>query len=195
MSALTLTINAADLRRIRGKLAKIQASFLDADGVTLKYLVRLTDEYCETIASGMGTVYAGDGVIGGEYATDTLRSPFLGDSVTVHWKELAPQTLRYKKALGLSTNIWMATGETKSSVAPWVKVFSKSASLFGGIDGSLHPDAYKKALAVETGAGEEHTWEARALFARVNEIFVKHHTEIVDGIQREIHDMIEKSGW
>ena len=197
MSGLTIDINSADLQRIRGKLAKIQNNIMDRDSFVLKYMIKLTNEYCETVASGMGTVDPGESAIGGEYITETLNSPFLGDKVTVRWLELSPRTVRMKEALhyDLRTTIWMASGQTRGAVRPQVKVFKHTASLFGGIDKSLNPEAYKRALAVETGAGEESTWEARALFARVNEIFVQHHAEIVAGIQAALRDTIKQSGW
>lgn len=191
MADSLFVIDTADRRRIESKLERIRANLVSEEGPILKLFIKLADSYCNTIASGMGTIESS----GSGYAYGTLTSPFLGDSVTVKWKDLTERTIAKKSedGLQLTTAIWMNTGDTKKAVKPWVKVFKHTATVFGGIDASTNPESARRAMVVETGAGG--AFSERALFTTVNEIFIDHYSDIMDGVQAAVRQTIADAGW
>lgn len=194
MANVSLDISKADLRRIRRKLDTFMAGLVEEKGPVLKVLFKLVTEYSETVASGMGVLSPpSSSMFGTGFVNASLVHPFMGDRVTVHWQELADFTIARKQALNLELSIWAATGDTKRAVKPWVKAYKHTATVFGGIDAAKNPLEARKALATETGA--DGSWAERALFTEINEIFVRHYSDILDSVQLAIRDTADKVKW
>lgn len=181
---MKIEFNKNDLARIQGKLARLQDNCKGIKGtpvfdITLSYVTA----YQTTIVKAMGSV---EGAQGG-----TPDLTYLGKSENVYWHALSSYTLEFQQKEGLSTAIWVATGETRKAVEHGVEleVSGPVKSFFAGLDKAKNPEEYQRAIETEFGGAASNfvnreQWPSRPLFTIANHIFASNKGVILAAIKQ-----------
>jgi hypothetical protein len=189
MAKLAIKLVKKDLAALLRKGERLEKELTNPKGTVYKFLLTIANGYKEAVISGMGQTDTG---------ILTLKS-FLDTPVSVNWKPLSPSTLKLKAKAGWSLKIWKATGETENAVCVIDMPFGPFVDIFAGIDGTLFPEAYAKALRTEFGMDiaamsdpGEKPLAKRALFTLLNAVLAEKADKVYEGVNKAIAEAIAK---
>lgn len=181
-----ISLNAASLSRITGKIATLQANLAATDKIyyTIEHYAKA---YRNGVIKVMGTVQAADMEGGPVGAYPTIS--FLDLSDSTEWAPLSHRAIdsKIKNGNGRIT-FWYETGDAFHAVGHSVQVGSyhsdRVVQVFAGIDKSTDPEAYEHAIRAEFGADGQ--FARRALFTIANELFKQKQDEIINAVKQVV---------
>jgi hypothetical protein len=186
---MKLTLNQADLDRIKGKLNKLNfvtKELSNPSNPLYEYRFSIMLSYQNAVTRAMGSVQVVDyesptKSYGSGYHSDVVISLQGLGSEHTSWKNLAPATVSIKRELGYRMKIWEASGDAKRGVRIHVE------NGFVGLE-PADGEAYLHAYAAEHGVGtwSSTTWEKRSLFLVANHVVMQQKEKILARIKQII---------